>query len=116
MIFRFDIELLVLTYAAPQFVSLSRVFGRQRWFAEVRVTFAERCIGHGEIAVEADCLLEKKRASFLAGLVGLASEAIGLKGFERGCGNLLNRRIELLNRAERLTKFVANVSSSPPQS
>ena len=44
---------------------------------------------------------------------GFPSQAVGLKGFERGRGGLLERRIELLHRAERFAQL-ARAASPPP--
>jgi hypothetical protein len=108
MVVRLDVELLPLAHPLPQLVGPPRVLRPQAGLPESRIAHSERGIGHHEIRVEADGPLEEGDGGGKVGfLLGLPSQAVGLKGFEGRRGGLLDRRIELLHNTERFAELAA---------
>src|SRR5271166_1338743 len=67
-------------------------------------------MGHGEIRVEADGSLQERHSGDpVASKHGLPSQAVSLQGFKRRRSGLLKRRVEFLDRAERLTELGAQI-------
>jgi len=99
---RLDVELLRLANPLAQLVGLSDVFRRELGLPQTLVAQPELGIPHGEIRVEADGPLEQRHGGgeITFSCQGLQPQAVGLKGFERSRGGLLDGRIELLHRAE----------------
>ena len=115
IVVRLDVELLPLAHALAQFVGLPRVLRCQGWFPRDCDSSSRarhrpwRNSGRGGWPAGTRARRRHSRLSHQ----GLPSQAVGLQGFERGRGGLLEWRIEFLHRAQRFAQLVAQFPRLP---
>ena len=98
---RGDIEIFAFAGPFAAIESLLRVLHRKRILPHVCIHLAQHGIGHGEIGVELDGILEvRNRLRLHAAISRRLAEGKGLQAFQRRGGGLLDGDVIFLNRAE----------------
>ena len=107
---RVDVEAFYFAGAVAQIVGFFGVVGAHLPFAHIRFHLPQVGIGHREIRIERDGLLEKwNRLPFAFVGARLQAQTVVFQCLQRRGAGLGDRRVVFLNRRQRFTQFSANV-------
>src|SRR6267154_25178 len=103
VIISFDGQLLELTHPSAQLESSPRIFCAHRSFTDGLIRAAQLVVSHSEIRIKLDGSLKKRDSC--RKVAALATEGVGLQCLEGWRRRLFERRVVLLEGAQRLSKF-----------
>src|SRR5882762_335944 len=113
VIISFDGQLLELTHPSAQLESSPRIFCAHRSFTDGLIRAAQLVVSHSEIRIKLDGSLKKRDSC--RKVAALATEGVGLQCLEGWRRRLFERRVVLLEGAQRLSKFPSHFRSGLPK-